>query len=175
MVWRNVQRTNVSNIAHFIPPIVSMWEEIACQALTFERWPKKAGPQWCRMSVPILNSVHVLWRFTFSYYSNGRFVLCSHRSKWHALMFPHGIMRVSNGTQEIVAHFIPPIAGLQWCRMSVPILKSVHVLWNVSFCVVTAVSDMLCGQVLLRFQMPSRWHWSAGARKKSAVMPHVSA
>jgi len=49
MVWRNVQRTNVSNIAHFISPIVSMsldfdpmWEEIACQALTFDRWPQKS-------------------------------------------------------------------------------------------------------------------------------------
>ena len=44
LVWRNVQRTTESNIAYFIPPIVSMsldfdpmWEEIACQALTLER------------------------------------------------------------------------------------------------------------------------------------------
>ena len=36
---------------------------------------------------------------------------------------------------------------------------------NVSFCVATVVSEMLRGQVLFRFQMPSRWHWSAGAKK----------
>ena len=39
---------------------------------------------------------------------------------------------------------------------------------NVSFFVTTAVSDVLCGQ-------PSRWHWSAGAKRKArndAMMPH---
>ena len=36
---------------------------------------------------------------------------------------------------------------------------------NVSFCVPPVVSEMLRGQVLFRFQMPSRWHWSAGAKK----------
>ena len=36
---------------------------------------------------------------------------------------------------------------------------------KVSFCVATAVSEMLRSQVLFRFQMPSRWHWSAGAKK----------
>ena len=96
-------------------------------------------------------SVHVLWRFTFSYYSNERFVLCSHRSKWHALMFPHGIMRVSNGTQEILAHFIPPIAGLQWCRMSVPILKSVHVLRRFTFSFYSNERFVLCSH-------SCKWH-----------------
>ena len=39
---------------------------------------------------------------------------------------------------------------------------------NVSFFVTTAVSDVLCGQ-------PSRWHWSADAKRKArndAMMPH---
>ena len=33
--------------------------------MTLERWQK--NPEWCRMSVPSLNSVHVLCGFTFSY------------------------------------------------------------------------------------------------------------
>ena len=65
---------------------------------------------------------------------------------------------------------------LSWSQfMFCGVLHFLSTAMNVSFCAVTAVSDMLCGQVLLRFQMPSGWHWSAGARKKSAVMPHVSA
>ena len=65
-----------------------MWEEITCQALTLECSQKK-GPQWRRMSVSTLNSFHVLWSFTFCYYSNDRFDLCCHRSKCHALLFVH--------------------------------------------------------------------------------------
>ena len=34
--------------------------------MTLERWRKKS-PQWCRMSVPSLDSVHVVCRFAFSY------------------------------------------------------------------------------------------------------------
>ena len=54
--------------------------------MTLERSQKKIGPQWCRMSVPSLNSFHVLWCFTFSYYSSELFVLCSHSCKWDALI-----------------------------------------------------------------------------------------
>ena len=102
MFWRSVQRT--------IPPIVSMsfdfdpmWEEIItgqtdetersvsistqCGKKSHaEHWhwsadQKKAGPRWCRMTVPGLQSFHVLWRFTFCSYSNKRFLLCCHGSQ----------------------------------------------------------------------------------------------
>ena len=99
LVWRNVQRT--------IPPIVSMsfdfdpmWEKITCQTDDTERFvpiltqrgkkshaehwhwsgdQKKAGPRWCRMTVPGLQSFHALWHFTFCNYSNKTFPFVSSR------------------------------------------------------------------------------------------------
>ena len=97
------------------------------------------------MSVPSLNSVYVLCRFTFFLSSNELFVLCSHTCKWHALMSLHGILG------PCTLFFCSCEFFCTWQGLRHPDLP-----WIDAFRFWPTVA---------RNRMPSRWHWSAGKRK----------
>ena len=97
------------------------------------------------MSVPSLNSVYVLCRFTFFLSSNELCVLCSHTCKWHALMSLHGILG------PCTLFFCSCEFFCTWQGLRHPDLP-----WIDAFRFWPTVA---------RNRMPSRWHWSAGKKK----------
>ena len=82
--------------------------------------------------------------------SNELFVLCCHSCKWHALMFLHGILG------PCTLFFCNCEFFCTWRGLGHPDLP-----WIDAFRFWPTVG---------RNRMPSRWHWSAGAKQKSAVM-----